>query len=63
MTIQTLRNIKEAGQTPLPGSFMSRLHQDLDDPIIYSMRRRGIGEGKRSKMSQERGSGPDSSER
>ena len=32
MTIQTLRNIKEAGQTPLPGSFLSRLHQDLDDP-------------------------------
>lgn len=33
MTIQTLRDIKEAaGQTPLPGSFLSRLHQDLDDP-------------------------------
>ncbi|XP_050960917.1 uncharacterized protein LOC127162187 isoform X1 [Labeo rohita] len=33
VTIQTLRDIKEAaGQTPLPGSFLSRLHQDLDDP-------------------------------
>ncbi|KAF3856852.1 hypothetical protein F7725_017575 [Dissostichus mawsoni] len=31
-TIQTLRSIKEAGQTPLPGSFLSRLHHDLDDP-------------------------------
>ncbi|XP_041924813.1 uncharacterized protein LOC121688957 isoform X2 [Alosa sapidissima] len=29
---QTLRDIKEAGQTPLPGSFLSRLHQDLGDP-------------------------------
>ncbi|CAM4537109.1 unnamed protein product [Leuciscus chuanchicus] len=27
-----LKNIKEAGQTPLPGPFLSRLHQDLDDP-------------------------------
>ncbi|XP_041924814.1 uncharacterized protein LOC121688957 isoform X3 [Alosa sapidissima] len=32
VTIQTLRDIKEAGQTPLPGSFLSRLHQDLGDP-------------------------------
>ncbi|KAK7141431.1 hypothetical protein R3I93_010952 [Phoxinus phoxinus] len=32
VTIQTLRSIKEAGLTPLPGSFLSRLHQDLDDP-------------------------------
>lgn len=32
MTIQTLKNINEAGQTPLPGSFLSRLHEDLDYP-------------------------------
>ncbi|XP_046907044.1 zinc finger protein 862-like isoform X3 [Hypomesus transpacificus] len=32
VTIQTLKNINEAGQTPLPGSFLSRLHEDLDDP-------------------------------
>ncbi|XP_077100007.1 uncharacterized protein LOC143750717 [Siphateles boraxobius] len=31
VTIQTLRSIKEPGQTPLPGSFLSRFHQDLDD--------------------------------
>ncbi|KAL7373291.1 hypothetical protein ABVT39_003142 [Epinephelus coioides] len=32
VTINTLKNIREAGQTPLPGSFLSHLHQDLDDP-------------------------------
>ncbi|XP_061750016.1 uncharacterized protein LOC133549001 isoform X13 [Nerophis ophidion] len=31
VTISTLRNIREAGQTPLPGSFLSRLHKDLDN--------------------------------
>ncbi|XP_072771810.1 zinc finger protein 862-like [Nerophis lumbriciformis] len=31
VTINTLRNIREAGQTPLPGSFLSRLHEDLDN--------------------------------
>ncbi|XP_036975521.1 zinc finger protein 862-like isoform X3 [Acanthopagrus latus] len=33
ITIETLRRIKDAGETPLPGSFLSRLHQDLDDPL------------------------------
>nr|XP_055052185.1 uncharacterized protein LOC129437856 [Misgurnus anguillicaudatus]XP_055052186.1 uncharacterized protein LOC129437856 [Misgurnus anguillicaudatus] len=32
VTIQSLRSIKETAQMPLPGSFLSQLQQDLDDP-------------------------------
>ncbi|XP_073718948.1 zinc finger protein 862 isoform X2 [Misgurnus anguillicaudatus] len=32
VTIQSLKSIKEAAHTPLPGSFLSQLQQDLDDP-------------------------------
>ncbi|CAL8339291.1 unnamed protein product [Boreogadus saida] len=32
VTIQTLLDIREAGQTPVPGSFLSRLHENLEDP-------------------------------
>ncbi|KAK7925843.1 hypothetical protein WMY93_008153 [Mugilogobius chulae] len=31
VTIATLRNILEAGESPLPGSFLAQLHRDLDD--------------------------------
>ncbi|KAJ8364070.1 hypothetical protein SKAU_G00129010 [Synaphobranchus kaupii] len=33
ITIETLQRIKDAGETSLPGSFLSRLHQDLDAPL------------------------------
>ncbi|XP_051247400.1 uncharacterized protein LOC127358382 isoform X2 [Dicentrarchus labrax] len=33
ITIETLRRIKHAGETLLPGSFLSHLHQDLDEPL------------------------------
>ncbi|KAK0137344.1 Zinc finger protein 862 [Merluccius polli] len=32
ITIQTLQDIREAGQTPIPESFLSCLHEDLEDP-------------------------------
>ncbi|XP_076592637.1 uncharacterized protein LOC143324214 [Chaetodon auriga] len=28
-----MRSLKDAGEVPLPGSFLSRLHQDIDDPL------------------------------
>ncbi|KAM9354951.1 uncharacterized protein KZ484_013126 [Pholidichthys leucotaenia] len=36
MTIETLKAIKDAGDSQPPGSFLEKLHQDLDDP-------RGLG--------------------
>ncbi|KAF3848279.1 hypothetical protein F7725_021307, partial [Dissostichus mawsoni] len=32
VTLVTLGSILEAGETPLPGTFLARLHQDLDHP-------------------------------
>ncbi|KAK0156134.1 Zinc finger protein 862 [Merluccius polli] len=32
ITVQTLQDIREAGQTPILGSFLSCLHEDLEDP-------------------------------
>ncbi|KAK5933090.1 hypothetical protein CgunFtcFv8_004746 [Champsocephalus gunnari] len=32
VTLVTLGRILEAGETPLPGTFLARLHQDLDNP-------------------------------
>lgn len=32
VTVASLRAIKDAGDAQIPGSFLSRLHQDLDDP-------------------------------
>ncbi|KAF3855721.1 hypothetical protein F7725_016444 [Dissostichus mawsoni] len=32
VTLVTLGSILEAGETPLPGTFLARLHQDLDNP-------------------------------
>ncbi|CAL8241370.1 unnamed protein product [Gadus morhua 'NCC'] len=67
VTIQTLLDIREAGQTPVPGSFLSRLHEDLEDltslePLKSSMRLRGAGGGKMSRTSRGRHSGADSSD-
>ncbi|KAI9546634.1 hypothetical protein NQZ68_024532 [Dissostichus eleginoides] len=35
VTLVTLGSILEAGETPLPGTFLARLHQDLDNPDPY----------------------------
>jgi len=32
VTLVTLGRILEAGETPLPGTFLARRHQDLDNP-------------------------------
>ncbi|KAJ8347209.1 hypothetical protein SKAU_G00286100 [Synaphobranchus kaupii] len=44
--IETLQRIKDAGETELPGSFLSHLHQDLDAPLglAFSMRKKRIEE-------------------
>lgn len=68
MTMAALRRIKDAGDNQPPGSFLSRLNQDLDDPAGLSaftilVRRRGTGEVEARKCTAENSSGPDSGAR
>ncbi|KAJ8011839.1 hypothetical protein DPEC_G00062450 [Dallia pectoralis] len=51
VTMACLKNIKDAGDTQPPGSFLAQLHRDLDNPaglgafnIVIDMRRKGRGE-------------------